>query len=153
MEVYSKRKQLEAKVATGDVAERQPRFQTPVQLTVTCSTTHTAICCLQYRELNRGLGTLGEVPGNECTKYLALFPPCAHPLASFPGRSHLPIVVTHKLCVDQPRVYRTTKCIDTVFRMTHFQVLGQNITRRTLRFFVRHHPPTVYPHVYLTSRT
>ena len=64
-----------------------------------------------------------------------------------------PIVVTHKLCVDQPRVYRTTKCIDTVFRMTHFQVLEQNITGRTSRFFVRHRPPSVYPHVYLTSRT
>ena len=37
--------------------------------------------------------------------------------------------------------------------MTHFQVLGQNITGRTSRFFVRHRPPSVYPHVYLTSRT
>ena len=34
-----------------------------------------------------------------------------------------------------------------------FQVLGQNITRRTSRFFIRHCPPCVYPHVYLTSRT
>ena len=28
-----------------------------------------------------------------------------------------------------------------------------SITRRTSRFFVRHHPPHIYPHLYLTSCT
>ena len=45
------------------------------------------------------------------------------------------------------------RTIDTVFRMLQSQVLGQNITRRTLRFFVGHRPPHIYSHVYLTSRT
>ena len=52
-----------------------------------------------------------------------------------------PIVVIHKLCVDQPRVYHTTSCIDAGFRMLQSQVLGQDITRRTSRFFVGHLPP------------
>ena len=46
-----------------------------------------------------------------------------------------PIVVTHKLCVDQPRVYRTTSSINTVFWMLQSKLLGQNITRRTSRLF------------------
>ena len=39
--------------------------------------------------------------------------------------------------------------------MLQSQVLRQDITRRTSRFFVGHRPPHVYPrpHVYLTSRT
>ena len=37
--------------------------------------------------------------------------------------------------------------------MLQSQVLGQDVTRRTSRFFVGHRPPHVYPHVYLTSRT
>ena len=56
-----------------------------------------------------------------------------------------PIVVTHKLCVDQPRVYQTTSCIDAVFRMLQSQVLGQDITGRTSRFFVGHRPPSRLP--------
>ena len=56
-----------------------------------------------------------------------------------------PIVVIHKLCVDQPRVYHTTSCIDAVFRMLQSQVLGQDITRRTSRFFVGHRPPSRLP--------
>ena len=51
----------------------------------------------------------------------------------------------------QPRVYQTTSCIDAVFRMLQSQVFGQDITRRTLTFFVGHHLPHIYPHVYLTS--
>ena len=43
----------------------------------------------------------------------------------------MPDEVTHKLCVDQPRVYQTTSCIDAVFRMLQSQVLGQDITGRT----------------------
>ena len=55
-----------------------------------------------------------------------------------------------RLCVDQPQVKQTTS-----FRTLRSQVLRQDIlrTRRTLRFFVGHRPPHVYPHVYLTSRT
>ena len=34
-----------------------------------------------------------------------------------------------------------TSCIDTVFRTLQSRVLGQDITRRTSRFFVRHPPP------------
>jgi len=56
-------------------------------------------------------------------------------------RGQWPIVITHKLCIDQPRVYRTMNCIYTVFWMLQSQVLGQNITRRISRFFVRHYPP------------
>ena len=56
-----------------------------------------------------------------------------------------PIVLIHKLCVDQPRVYHTTSCIDAVFRMLQSQVLGQDITRRTSRFFVGHGPPSRLP--------
>ena len=55
------------------------------------------------------------------------------------------IVVIHKLCVDQPRVYHTTSCIDAVFQMLQSQVLGQDITRRTSRFFVGHRPPSRLP--------
>ena len=57
----------------------------------------------------------------------------------------------HKLCIDQPQVYRTMSCIDAVFQMLQFQVLGQDITSRISRFFVGHHPPHIYPHVYLKS--
>ena len=56
-------------------------------------------------------------------------------------------------CIDQPLVYQTTSCIDTVFRTLQSQVFGQDITRRTLRFFIRCCPPHIYPHVYLTSCT
>ena len=58
------------------------------------------------------------------------------------------------------RVYQTTNCIDTVFWMLQFQVLGQNITRRTSRFFIRHRPPSCLPsrlpdvtHVTLSPRS
>ena len=105
-------------------------------------------------------------PGTETTISIGL-----SLLASFPGRSHFfdrlqytineekkeshawcqvdvrgwcQIVVTHKLCVDQPLVYWTTNCIDAVFRMLQSQVIGQDITRKTSRFFVGHHPPHVY---------
>ena len=57
----------------------------------------------------------------------------------------MPDEVTHKLCVDQPRVYQTTSCIDAVFRMLQSQVLGQDITGRTSRFFVGHRPPSRLP--------
>ena len=50
----------------------------------------------------------------------------------------MPDEVTHKLCIDQPRVYQTMSCIDAVFRMLQSQVLGQDITGRTSRFFVGH---------------
>ena len=65
-----------------------------------------------------------------------------------------PIIVrnSHTL-LDQPQVYQTTSCIDAVFRMLQPQVLGQDIARRTSRFFVGHCPPHIYPHVYLTSCT
>ena len=49
-----------------------------------------------------------------------------------------------------------TSCIDTVFRTLQSQVLGQDITRRTSRFFVRHPPPPRLPdvmHVTLSPRT
>ena len=55
-----------------------------------------------------------------------------------------PIVVTHKLCIDQPQVNQTS-CIDAVFLTLQSQVLGQDITRRTSRFFVGHHPPSRLP--------
>ena len=61
------------------------------------------------------------------------------------GGARSAIVVTHKLCVDQPQVYQTTSCIDTVFRMLQSQVLGQDITGRTSRFFVGHRPPSRLP--------
>ena len=64
-------------------------------------------------------------------------------------RGWCPIVVTHKLCIDQPQVYRTMSCIDVVFWMLQSQVLGQDITRRTLRCFFGHCPPNIY----LTSHT
>ena len=34
------------------------------------------------------------------------------------AREAVPIIVTHKLCVDQPRVYRTTNCIDSLLNVT-----------------------------------
>ena len=49
-------------------------------------------------------------------------------------------LITHKLCVDQPRVYWATNCIDTVFWILWFWVLVQDITGRVLRFFVGCHP-------------
>ena len=50
--------------------------------------------------------------------------------------------------VDQPRIYRITSCNDAVFRMLQSQVFGQDITRRTSRFFIGHRPPHIYPHIY-----
>ena len=64
-------------------------------------------------------------------------------------KGRCPIVVTHKPCVDQPRIYRIMSCIDTVFRMLQSQILGQDITGRISRFFVGHCSPHGYPHVYL----
>ena len=89
-------------------------------------------------------------------------------VASFPGHSHLqfliacsmhkrrgkaweiivtcvtsgrqcPIVVTHKLCDYQPQFMN---CIDTVFQTLPSQVLGQDITGRTSRFFVSSRLPS-----------
>ena len=70
------------------------------------------------------------------------------------------LVVTHKPCVDQPWIYQITNCIMTLSFITTLkhstfkfiqtlqpQVFGQDITRRTSRFFIGHRPP----HVYLTS--
>ena len=57
-------------------------------------------------------------------------------------RGRCPIVVTLKLCDDQPRVYGTASCIDTVFQTLPSEVLGQDIMNRTSRFFVGHHPPS-----------
>ena len=42
-------------------------------------------------------------------------------------------------------VYQTTSCTDASFRMLQSQVLGQDIIRRTLRFFVGHGPPSRLP--------
>ena len=61
-------------------------------------------------------------------------------------RGVVPFVITHKLCDDQPRLYRTTNYIDTVFQMLPSQVLGQDTTRRTFTW----HRPT---HIYLMSHT
>ena len=57
-----------------------------------------------------------------------------------------PIIVTHKLCIDRSWVYWAMHCIGTVFWTLQSQVLAQDtgITRRILRFFVGHHPPSVY---------
>ena len=73
------------------------------------------------------------------------------------GGGRCPIVVTHKVRVDQPWVYRTMNCIDAVFQTLQSQALGQDITRRTSIFFVWHCPPpsrlpSRLPDVYLTSR-
>ena len=37
--------------------------------------------------------------------------------------------------------------------MLQSQVLGQDVIKRTSKFFVGHWPPQIYPHVYLTSYT
>ena len=50
------------------------------------------------------------------------------------------IIVTHKLCIDQPWEYRTNY-IDAVFWMLQSQVFGQGNTRGTSRFLVGHCPP------------
>ena len=39
-----------------------------------------------------------------------------------------PIIATHKPCVDQPRIYQITSCIDAVFRMLQSQAFGQDVT-------------------------
>ena len=52
--------------------------------------------------------------------------------------------------IDQPRIYRITSCNDAVFRTLQSQVFGRDITRRTSRFFVGHHPPHIYPPIYST---
>ena len=62
------------------------------------------------------------------------------------------VVPNCQLCIDQPQVYQRMSCIDAVFQTLQSRVLGQDITRRTLTFFVRHRPHHVYPHIYLTSR-
>ena len=54
------------------------------------------------------------------------------------------IVVTHKLWIYWPRVFQTTSCIDAIFRTLQSQVLRQDITKRTLRFFFGHRPLSVY---------
>ena len=54
-------------------------------------------------------------------------------------RERCPIVLTHKLCIDQPRVYQTTSCIDTVFQTLHW-ILQEG----PQDFFVRHCTPSVY---------
>ena len=56
----------------------------------------------------------------------------------------VPNCCNYKHCIDQPQVYRTTSCIDAVFPTLQSQVLGQDTTRRTSRFFVGHRPPSVY---------
>ena len=56
------------------------------------------------------------------------------------GGGGCPIVVTHEPCVDQPRIHRIMSCIDAIFQILQSQVFGQDITRRTSRFFVRHCP-------------
>ena len=57
------------------------------------------------------------------------------------------VVTNHyNLCIDQPQVYQTTSCTDTAFWTLQSQFLGQDMTKRTWRFFVRHcPPPCVYP--------
>ena len=44
------------------------------------------------------------------------------------------------LITHQPRVYQTTSFIDVAFQTLQSQVLAQDITRKTLRFFIRHCP-------------
>ena len=57
-----------------------------------------------------------------------------------------PIIVTHKLCVDQPRVYRTTNCIDAVFQTLQSQVLGQDTYyKKDLKILCRTPPPSHLP--------
>ena len=53
----------------------------------------------------------------------------------------MPTIIIHKLCIDQPQVYRTINCIDTASQMFWSLVLGENITRKTSRFFVSTPPP------------
>ena len=63
-----------------------------------------------------------------------------------------PIIVTHKLCVDQSQVYQTTSCIDAVFLMLQSQDKKDfGILCRALPSPPS--PPHVYPHIYLMSRT
>ena len=53
--------------------------------------------------------------------------------------------VTHKPCIDQPRIYRIMSCNNAVFQTLQ---CGQDITRRTSRFFVGHicpPPPSCLP--------
>ena len=59
------------------------------------------------------------------------------------------MVVTHKLCVDQPQVYRTS-CIDAVFRMLQSRTRYYKKDPKILR---RASPLTFSPHIYLTSHT
>ena len=56
-----------------------------------------------------------------------------------PGESHAQHQVD-KLCIDQPQIYQITSYIDAIFLTLQSQLFGQDIRRRTPRFFVRHRP-------------
>ena len=60
-------------------------------------------------------------------------------------REWCPIVVTHRLCVDQPRIYQTISCIVFAFWTFWSLVLGQDTRKKGLEILCRVPPPMFLP--------
>ena len=60
-------------------------------------------------------------------------------------REWCPIVVTHRLCVDQPRIYQTISCIVFAFCTFWSLVLGQDTRKKGLEILCRVPPPMYLP--------